>query len=235
MGVIEAHAELDAFKTRASQPPPVPSLDAVYIMNEVPDLDDALERSVVMLEPYKRAHSKMLITGHDPGDPGLCEDGRFNASAVPIVGGTVLHDRLLAKGVVTEKVTGAFTGYADSGKEFNTRTELLSIARFVQKKGWRTLGIFCPDIHVGRVAITMITALYEIGAGDIKFWMIQAPTGGWDRTMQHSGGGKHPSGYALAAIELAKYYGPDRYDNLITVAETFAYFDQRDRRVPMRK
>lgn len=229
MSGMKASEKLHAYAIRALQPPPIPSLDAVYIMNEVPDLDEALEGSVVMLEPYKRAHSKMLITGHDPGDPQLREDGRFNASAVPIVGGTVLGERLLSKGVVTEMVYGSFEGYADSGKQFNTQTELRSIARYMQHKGWRTFAIFAPDVHATRIAITMISVLKEIGAGDIFFWIIQAPTGGWDREMQHSGGGKHDSGYAVVQKELAKYHGHDRYGNLVPVADTFAYFDRRDR------
>lgn len=220
-----------AFSIRALQSPPFIDLDAIYIMNEVSDLDDHMMRELKMLAPYVGEVTQVLITGHDPGDPALREDSRFNQTAVPIMGGSMLGRRLSLSGVKSRKVFGAFTGYADSGAVFNTYTELHSIALFAKESGVGTLGIFCPDVHATRIAITMISVLHEVGAQNMLFWIIQVPTGGWDKEMSHSGGGSHPSGYDVVAMELKKFFGGQRYNNLVSVADTFTYFDWRDRMI----
>ena len=221
---------IHAFSIRALQPPPFVMLDVIYILSEVDDLNDQMMRSLMMVEPYTLKGTRVLITGHDPGDPALREEDSFDQTVVPVMGGARLASTLVRSGVHAEKVYGAFVGYADSVTMYNTYTELLSITRFVKEERFKTMGIFCPDVHATRTAITMISVLKEIGVDhQILFWIIQASTGGWDRRMSHSGGVEHPSGYAVSTKELEKFFGSHRYHNLVSLEEAFTYFDQRDK------
>lgn len=179
---------------------------------------------------YLKAIARRLFINGMPAGIGL-NPAQPHEPANGYAGGDVWRYCLMNDGVPATAIAYITEDMRRGGRwepQFcNTRNELLVVAQHMKDKGIRRITMVAPDFHVLRAAVTWATAVTEVCPDDpiwCHFHEVSVPRG----QITHSQGTQEGTWAEIMAAELAKISGPERYGNLISLADVLAYFRARD-------